>query len=936
MKADLTRNTFDPKNHFRQVLTQQGRVQLDAEHNEQSSLTARLQETTTGDIVGNCGGPADSAAFGMSAIAGQPGDFLLSAGRYYVDGIQCELESPVRYREQPDLPGLSALPAGTHLVYLDVWQRHLTFLDDPRLLETALGGVDTTTRVKNVWQARTLAVTGTPDCSGDYADFTELTQASTILMQARTQPVPDANDPCQMAEGSGYKSLENQLYRVEIHSLLAADQAKGIGRAGVWKWSRENGSVEVALKAVDLAQKRLTVDSLGRDEKLGIRKGDFVELTDDLLELSGRHGDLIEVDDVDEGDLTITLVSAPPAILTTVDPTHHPRVRRWEGTANVQAPWLDLEAGIQVRFADTTVARPGDYWQIPARTSAPGAQAGTIEWPQTVPNTPDSLPPRGIAHHFCQVGFVVVSAGNPVFTDCRCLWPALTGVPRLFYLSGDGQEVMPTGPLNKLPQPLIAGIANSHCADGPRAVRFTVITGAGQVAAVGSAPSLTSVVIPINALGQAPCDFHLDGTNYSQQVRAELLDANGQPVRPALIFNATLSVAREVAYDPGKCQGLAKALTVQDAISTLAAAARVSQIGGDGQDGASGEILPLSLRVAVMSTCGPVRGAAVTFKAREITGPGGKHTQGNFALKPTDPFVPEVKAITDGNGIAEAFWQLPKPALENTFEAIAHVADFAGHPPEGPVEVYFTANLRTGGAAQDEDPGAVHIIRTRIFRSPAQDQRMLPNGDTLQSQILQDGIAIDLDGPLTAATVDTLHVAGAVNVPGAPSNPSCFLVCELPWPLLPSERSDVRALNPDLGAGVMGFRSFIIRSEVTFVKAGSNAKGAEAPDLIRILPNASSLMLLNSYFPLMKTAKIPERLLMRLTLKGNFIWRQTSAAQLQKTGPAGWLDGDSWAVTAAQHPSAMQGLIDPKLASGDRRRGGDFEMWFWLTPGQRG
>ena len=31
MKADLTRDTFDPKNHFRQVLAQQGRVQLDAE-----------------------------------------------------------------------------------------------------------------------------------------------------------------------------------------------------------------------------------------------------------------------------------------------------------------------------------------------------------------------------------------------------------------------------------------------------------------------------------------------------------------------------------------------------------------------------------------------------------------------------------------------------------------------------------------------------------------------------------------------------------------------------------------------------------------------------------------------------------------------------------------------------------------------------------------
>ena len=116
MKADLTRDTFDPRNHFRHVLAQQGRVQLDAELNEQSTLDARLHDTTTADIAGDCGGPADGAGFGMSAIAGQPGDFLLTAGRYYVDGIQCELEQPVSYRLQPDLPGLPPLAAGLHLV----------------------------------------------------------------------------------------------------------------------------------------------------------------------------------------------------------------------------------------------------------------------------------------------------------------------------------------------------------------------------------------------------------------------------------------------------------------------------------------------------------------------------------------------------------------------------------------------------------------------------------------------------------------------------------------------------------------------------------------------------------------------------------------------------------------------------------------------------
>src|SRR5439155_18814030 len=57
---------------------------------------------------------------------------------------------------------------------------------------------------------------------------------------------------------------------------------------------------------------------------------------------------------------------------------------------------------------------------------------------------PAPLPPQGITHHFCRLGIISVNSDGAVeSTDCRCLWPALTSVPRLFYVSGDGQEVMP-------------------------------------------------------------------------------------------------------------------------------------------------------------------------------------------------------------------------------------------------------------------------------------------------------------------------------------------------------------------------------------------------------------------------------------------------------------------------------------------------------------
>ena len=48
MKADLTRSTDRPDQHYRAVRMQQGRVQLDAEWNEQQDILNRRIETESG------------------------------------------------------------------------------------------------------------------------------------------------------------------------------------------------------------------------------------------------------------------------------------------------------------------------------------------------------------------------------------------------------------------------------------------------------------------------------------------------------------------------------------------------------------------------------------------------------------------------------------------------------------------------------------------------------------------------------------------------------------------------------------------------------------------------------------------------------------------------------------------------------------------------
>lgn len=62
-----------------------------------------------------------------------------------------------------------------------------------------------------------------------------------------------------------------------------------------------------------------------------------------------------------------------------------------------------------------------------------------------------------------------------------------------------------------------------------------------------------------------------------------------------------------------------------------------------------------------------------------------------------------------------------------------------------------------------------------------------------------------------------------------------------------------------------------------------------------------------------------DRLLVRLTLKGNFIWWG------DKQRPLAYLDGDIFGVPGEHTPIELQ------FPSGDGRQGGDFEMWFWLS-----
>src|SRR5579862_4816800 len=103
MKADLTRDTFHPLKHFARVLTQQGRVQLDADMNEQAAILLHYVQTLAADLIGPAGGPQSNLGFAVTA-APNPDDFHIGFGNYYVNGLLC----------QADFTPIAIFPTGTN------------------------------------------------------------------------------------------------------------------------------------------------------------------------------------------------------------------------------------------------------------------------------------------------------------------------------------------------------------------------------------------------------------------------------------------------------------------------------------------------------------------------------------------------------------------------------------------------------------------------------------------------------------------------------------------------------------------------------------------------------------------------------------------------------------------------------------------------------
>ena len=349
-------------------------------------------------IVPDPANPCWLAMVESRADSAGPAALHWAAGLYQIGGLVAQTPAlawpALANPAGAALVAASSAAAGMRLVaYLELTERHVTAVEDPGLVEQALGGDgDTTSRTMLAAQVKLAAVD---------AGLTPQAVAAAI----RTPALPSgtvrfgtidavlAADPCDLPVPGGYTGPDNRLYRLAVHDVSA-------GRT-LFKWSRDNAADLFAASVPPAAATTLRVAA-----EAPLRAGDLVEVLSDATDLGDAapgavtaagfarprrpQGRLVRLD----GGGTVTGIQRVFALL---DPeTEAPaapldlaslgnqgvKVRRWDGL--IPRPGagplnLPIENGIEAQIDGSF--EPGDWWQFEARVLAPNANGPVVPQP---------------------------------------------------------------------------------------------------------------------------------------------------------------------------------------------------------------------------------------------------------------------------------------------------------------------------------------------------------------------------------------------------------------------------------------------------------------------------------------------------------------------------------------------------------------------------
>lgn len=443
MKGDFSKFQFNPADNYSGVLYQQGRVSVDTDGTAETLIEHGLRTLLARDAIGaNVAAiPAQAAdsLFVSQAEATTGGvTVTFKPGRAWADGIPLYVPGTTDVTLQaPYLPApFNPTPPGTiaadtrDAVILEVWEEAFNAFQAPQnLIEPALGGVDTTERMKVSFGLRLLRLNPGEDC-GDLAGRL----ADNFANKGKLTVTPSASvtitGDCPVEAGGGYTGFEHYLYRIEVAPPDGAGNAR-------FKWSQFNGGLVGRGEFTSTGATTGTVKIKANNQMIN-RCG----LTSFYLEALaydaavGHWRVVCTANATLPQDDTLSLTSVTGTWPATAPATGF--FRLWNGIALMKTypipsgsgQAIELKDGICLAFEADASGKytPEDYWTFPVRAAGAGVDADWI-----AANWPANAPPQGIHYYRAPLAILNWTGPAPVtitapdqIDDCRRVFQPLT------------------------------------------------------------------------------------------------------------------------------------------------------------------------------------------------------------------------------------------------------------------------------------------------------------------------------------------------------------------------------------------------------------------------------------------------------------------------------------------------------------------------------
>ncbi len=459
-RADISRMAFDPSKHYSSVRMQQGRVVVDDDWNENERIKDEDQRRSRVEIVGANGSPDEGFRIqDPPRIEGGFINFDILPGSFYLGGLRLELENKESYRQQEDWLGFpdhnDPAPAAERydLVYLEAWQQSVSAVEDDELLERALGGPDTSARVRTLRRVRLKTDVQTDDCEKAWVKLKEEWKRQGLgTIDEQNLLVPNVKltvsfenngepeDLCTPRRQGGYLGAENQAIRVQLidkdHFAWGFDNASDLYRVRV---SADGTGV----------RKIVTLLTAPKDQAHHPVSGEIVEILpwgsilpngEKVADMVGHLSRVETSYDLDKKELT--LATPIPTNLDQkwlaasnddyffmrvwnrgADRSSEPGIRFTNGT-----PVTLGRTGLQVKIEGPDRIA-GDYWIIAARPETPNK---VVPW-----ELEKGVSPHGVRRFYAPLAIIdwkteLRRIRGEVVQDCRRTFPHLVDIPRSF------------------------------------------------------------------------------------------------------------------------------------------------------------------------------------------------------------------------------------------------------------------------------------------------------------------------------------------------------------------------------------------------------------------------------------------------------------------------------------------------------------------------